>query len=56
MNGSCEPPITIRDIVEGLQLKLKDFRNLVSFVAWIEANPIMIELALAQDVMSLSSP
>ena len=29
-------------------------RNLVSFVAWIEKNPIMIELVLAQDVMCLS--
>ena len=78
MNGSCEPPITIRNIVEGIQLKIKDFtrvqvshiqrqgnrpthilaqyvRNLVSFVAWIEENPIMIELTLAQDVMCLSS-
>ena len=70
VNGSCEPPITIRNIVEGIQLKIKDFRgvqvshirrqgnhpahilaqyvrNLVSFVVWIEENPIMIESALA---------
>ena len=78
VNGSCEPPITIHNKVEGIQLKLKDFRkvqvshirrqgnrpahilvqstrNLVSFVAWIEENPIVIELVLAQDVMCLSS-
>ena len=69
-------PITILNIVEGVQCKLKDFRgvkvshvrrqgnrashnltqysrNLISFVDWIEENPIMIESALAQDVMFL---
>ena len=78
VNGLCEPPITIHNKVEGIQLKLKDFRkvqvshirrqgncpahilvqsarNLVGFVAWIEENPTVIELVLAQDVMCLSS-
>ena len=28
MNGSWDPPITIYNIVEGIQHKLKDFRNI----------------------------
>ena len=33
VNGLCEPPITIRNIVERILLKLKDFRGVqVSYI------------------------
>lgn len=52
-NGSCEPPITFRNIVEGIQLKLKDFRGVqVSHIQRQGNRPVHIFAQYARNLVS----
>ena len=78
LNRTSEAPATISNIIDGIQLRMNDFRdtkvvhvkrqenrpahllaqyakNIDGYVTRIEENPTIIESALFQDVLALSS-
>ena len=56
VNKSCEPPITIRNIVEEIQFKLKDFRRVqVSHIRKQGNHPAHILAQYTRNLVSLVS-